>query len=313
MIHALDAAVADYEVLLGRRAAKSVGNGSATSLSIQLANVRLELAAATAAAAKGLSGLAFAVADIGKARQLLERRALAVTSADTSKLANVAHEATHHVPIMIVERAPGGGVTRPSPLAAAEEAAAVASLDHVVIRSPNPERAVALYAGRLGLSLRLDRSEPAWGARLLFFRCGDLIVEVAHDLTAGIGDGPDRLWGLSWRVPDIAGAHARLRTVGVDVSDIRTGRRPHTLVFRPKSHTAGVPTLVIGETRNSGSRRRTRASGSHDQSRIASDCITLPKGRLGGGSVNPALLMESRARFTFLVEAPVLPSATISL
>ena len=122
----------------------------------------------------------------------------------------------------------------------------VAGLDHVVIRSPNPERAVALYAGRLGLSLRLDRSEPAWGARLLFFRCGDLIVEVAHDLKAGIGDGPDRLWGLSWRVPDIAKAHARLRAAGVDVSDLRAGRRPHTRVFTAKSHTAGVPTLVIG-------------------------------------------------------------------
>ena len=114
------------------------------------------------------------------------------------------------------------------------------------IRSPNPERAVALYAGRLGLSLRLDRSEPAWGARLLFFRCGDLIVEVAHDLKAGIGDGPDRLWGLSWRVPDIAKAHARLRAAGVAVSDLRAGRRPHTRVFTAKSHTAGVPTLVIG-------------------------------------------------------------------
>ena len=97
-----------------------------------------------------------------------------------------------------------------------------------MIRSPNPERAIALYAGRLGLSLRLDRTEPAWGARLLFFRCGDLIIEMAHDLKAGIGDGPDRLWGLSWRVPDIAKAHARLRAAGVDVSDIRVGRRPHT-------------------------------------------------------------------------------------
>ena len=40
---------------------------------------------------------------------------------------------------------------------------AVASLDHVVIRSPNPERAVALYAGRLGLSLRLDRTRAGVG------------------------------------------------------------------------------------------------------------------------------------------------------
>ena len=75
-----------------------------------------------------------------------------------------------------------------SPLATADAASAVAGLDHVVIRTPDPERAIVLYAGRLGLDLRLDRSEPAWGARLIFFRCGDLIVEVVHDLKAGIGD-----------------------------------------------------------------------------------------------------------------------------
>src|SRR5207247_709425 len=97
---------------------------------------------------------------------------------------------------------------------------------------------------RLGLSLRLDRTEPAWGARLIFFRRGDLIVEVVHDLKAGLGDGPDRLWGLSWRVPVIGEAHGRLRGAGVDVSDVRTGRG--TQVFSVKSHTAGVPTLIIG-------------------------------------------------------------------
>ena len=157
----------------------------------------------------------------------------------------IATEAAHGVPVGLVEHAPGAAV-EPASSATGEPDAEVAGLDHVVIRSPNPERAVALYAGRLGLSLRLDRSEPAWGARLLFFRCGDLIVEVAHDLKAGISDGPDRLWGLSWRVPDIAKAHARLRAAGVNVSDLRAGRRPHTRVFTAKSHTAGVPTLVIG-------------------------------------------------------------------
>jgi catechol 2,3-dioxygenase-like lactoylglutathione lyase family enzyme len=242
----LEAAAAGYEVLLGRRADRAAGSGGPARASIQLANMRLELAAATAGAGDGLSVLAFAVADIGKARQLIERRALPTTKAEDERILHIAPETTHRVPVVLVERAAGTVAATPSPLAAAEEAAAVAALDHVVIRSPNPERAVALYAGRLGLSLRLDRSERAWGSRLLFFRCGDLIVEVAHDLEAGIGDGPDRLWGLSWRVPDIAKAHARLREAGVEVSELRAGRRPHTRVFTAKSHTAGVPTLVIG-------------------------------------------------------------------
>jgi catechol 2,3-dioxygenase-like lactoylglutathione lyase family enzyme len=239
--NALDRAVAGYELLLGRRA-ESDGPGRA---SFQLANVRLDLAAAMAGAAEGLSALGFAVADLGKVRQLLERRALPPTKADAERILHIALEATHHVPLLLVERAPVAAPVPPSP-ATGEPDATVAGLDHVVIRSPNPERAVALYAGRLGLSLRLDRSEPAWGARLLFFRCGDLIVEVAHDLKAGVGDGPDRLWGLSWRVPDITMTHARLRAAGVDVSDIRKGRRPHTRVFTVRSHTTGVATLVLG-------------------------------------------------------------------
>ena len=256
MIHALDhivlaaaapdAAIVDYEMLLGRRADRSAASGSPAGGSFQLANMRLDLAAATAGDAEGLCALVFAVADVDKARHLLGQRALPLTKTDASHVLHIAPEATHGVPLGLVERAPGAAGLPPSP-ATGELDAAVAGLDHVVIRSPNPERAVALYAGRLGLSLRLDRSEPAWGARLLFFRCGDLIVEVAHDLKAGVSDGPDRLWGVSWRVPDVAGAHARLRTAGVDVSDIRPGRRPRTQVFTAKSHTAGVPTLVIGD------------------------------------------------------------------
>jgi catechol 2,3-dioxygenase-like lactoylglutathione lyase family enzyme len=249
MIHALDhiviaapsvdAAVAGYRLLLGRRA---------DSASFQLANMRLELRAHNGAA-EGLSTLGFAVVDMEKAQRLLQQRALPVTQADEGRQSRVLHIApavTHGVGISVLASSSGNGVPPLSPLESAEETDAVASLDHVVIRSLNAERAVALYAGRLGLSLRLDRTEPKWGARLLFFRCGDLIIEIAHDLKAGIGDGPDRLWGLSWRVPDIAKAHARLQAAGVDISEIRAGRRPHTRVFTARSHTAGVPTLMIG-------------------------------------------------------------------
>ena len=123
---------------------------------------------------------------------------------------HVATDSTHGVPVSLVEREPQAAATAAASIGAGHDAA-VSGLDHVVIRTPNPERAVALYAGRLGLSLRLDRSEPSWGARLLFFRCGDLVIEVAHDLKAGVSDEPDKLWGLSWRVPDIARAHARVQ------------------------------------------------------------------------------------------------------
>ena len=93
--------------------------------------------------------------------------------------------------------------------------------------------------------MRLDRTNAAWGARLMFFRCGDLIVEVAHDLGAGVGAGEDRLWGLSWRVPDAEAAQARLAAAGFDVSATRPGRKPGTRVFSVRDGTCGVPTLVL--------------------------------------------------------------------
>jgi catechol 2,3-dioxygenase-like lactoylglutathione lyase family enzyme len=223
-------AVGAYETLLGRQA---------TDGRLRVGNVGLTIE--DHASTAQLSAMVFATASLEKAARLLERRA--VPCERKGKQLVLSTEATHGVPIALVERSEA---PTPSPLLKSSEAAAISSLDHVVIRSPDPERAVALYAGRLGLDLRLDRSNPEWGSRLLFFRCGDLVVEIAHDLRKGTSDAPDQLWGLSWRTPDIAKANDRLKSAGVEVSEPRAGRRPGTHVFTVQSHTANVPTIVIG-------------------------------------------------------------------
>jgi catechol 2,3-dioxygenase-like lactoylglutathione lyase family enzyme len=217
-----------YETLLGRRAIDG---------RLQTANVGLRFGAGSDA----LSSMTFATASLDKAAQLLERRA--VPSERQGDRLILSRGATHGVPIVLCERKERAA---PSPLAGSDEAAAISALDHIVVRTPNPERAIAFYGGRLGLDLRLDRSNPDWGSRLLFFRCGDLVVEIAHDLKKGVSDRPDHLWGLSWRSPDIAKANARLKAAGIDVSEPRDGRRPGSQVFTVKDHTGGVPTLVIG-------------------------------------------------------------------
>ena len=124
----------------------------------------------------------------------------------------------------------------------------VHSLDHLVVTTSDPERAVATYGGRLGLNLALDRTEPTWGARFLFFRLpgysSGLTLEVVHKLT----DPPapiDRLWGLTWSVKDLSAAKSRLDKKGVTTSEIRAGRKPGSHVFTVKSHSLGVPTLFI--------------------------------------------------------------------
>lgn len=273
----LDAAVAAYRALLGRAPAwraEAHGDG-ATVVTFALANVAVELMAPSGTGAtserltavldaqgEGLVSLAFATADIERAHRRLARLGLAPEpisdgasiDAETGdcrpwRRTRAATAATHGVRLFFLQQAP-----LPPSRPLAPEPAAVSGLDHVVIRTPDPERATALYGARLALDMRLDRSNPAWGARLLFFRCGDLIVELAHDLRTGVGDGPDRLWGLSWRVPDAEAARARLLAAGLDVSEVRAGRKPGTRVLTLRDGTCGVPTLLLerGAARDEG-------------------------------------------------------------
>lgn len=263
----LDAGVANYRRLLGHPPcwrAEAAGGGAETAV-FQLANVAVELIAPAGdgpaadrlravldTQGEGLASLAFAVADVERAHRRLSRLGLdpePVTAAESVDRATGARRrwrrtraataATHSVRIFLIER--DAPVPAPPPAAPG----GVTGLDHVVIRTPDPERAAALYGARLGLDMRLDRSNPAWAARLMFFRCGDLIVELAHDLRAGVSAGPDRLWGLSWRTDDPAAARARLFTAGLDVSEARPGRKPGTQVFTVRDGTCRVPTLML--------------------------------------------------------------------
>ena len=135
------------------------------------------------------------------------------------------------------------------PLSVPSAGAPITALDHVVISTSDPERAAALYGARLGLDMALDRSHPDWG-QLMFFRCGDLIVEVVHrpGKDQAVDKTRDSLWGLSWRVSDIDATRARLLSAGVDVSDIRTGRKPGTRVLTVRNGTCGIPTLLVEPT-----------------------------------------------------------------
>ncbi len=95
--------------------------------------------------------------------------------------------------------------------------------------------------------MALDRSHPEWG-RLMFFRCGDVIVEVTSKPGKPDETKPDRLRGICWRVRDIDATHARLASAGVDVSEVRIRPQARTRVMTVKSGTCGVPTLLIEKT-----------------------------------------------------------------
>jgi hypothetical protein len=82
----------------------------------------------------------------------------------------------------------------------------------------------------------------------MFFRCGDLIVEVVKRPVADADSTHDKLWGLSWRVADIDATRARLVAAGINVSEVRAGRKPGTRVMSVRGGTCGVHTLLLERT-----------------------------------------------------------------
>ena len=134
----------------------------------------------------------------------------------------------------------------PAPAPRSAETPGVLAIDHIVVRTAAPERAIALWRDRYGLRLALDREFPARALRLLFFRSAGITLEYASPLPPPAEATPDGLYGISYRVADLRRWHARLAGAGIDVSEIRSGMRPGTSVVTVRSGTAGVPTLLLG-------------------------------------------------------------------
>ena len=258
------AAIAAYQTLFARTPGWTYSGDGADRALFTLDNTTLELVAPSgegpagdriravlAEQGEGLASLCFRTDDIGKMHRRLDRLTLkpepvaevesrdAVSGATLSwKRTRAATSATHGIRLFFLER------SKERPLSVRTGPASITAMDHVVVSTPDPERAAALYGARLGLDMALDRSHPEWG-RLMFFRCGDLIVEVSHRPGKPAAEKHDRLRGICWRVADIDATHARLAAEGIDVSEVRTGRKAGTRVMTVRSGTCGVPTLLV--------------------------------------------------------------------
>lgn len=266
MCHALDhlllitadpaAAAAKLATVLGRGPDRVGPVAGMEAVAFRLANTTILLVApqpgnplglapapADGSAAQAAAG--FAVADLDAARALLTRRGLPCgevvgwTAEDgcATRAVLLDDAGTNGTKLLLVERpampsGPGVGI------------------DHVVIRTHNADRALALFGARLGLDLRLDRTN--WNTRFLFFRCGDLVVEVVHPAGEAASDEPSRFNGLAWRSPTLVEDHARLTAAGVPVSELRNGRKPGTHLFTVRENAALVPSIFIELERKAG-------------------------------------------------------------
>jgi catechol 2,3-dioxygenase-like lactoylglutathione lyase family enzyme len=259
--------VAAYETLLGSAPSWQNSGDGADRVLFTFANMTLELMAPSgfslaadrirsviSQSGEGLASICFATSDIAKMQRRLERVALKpepvaeVESQDSVsgaklhwKRTRAATDLTRGVRMFFLE------LDGERPRSKASAAGPVIGLDHVVVSTEDSERAAALYGARLGLDMALDRTHQDWG-QLMFFRCGDLIVEVVRRPVAGGDATRDKLWGLSWRVRDIDAARARLIDADVEVSEVRIGRKPGTRVMSIRSNTCGVQTLFLERT-----------------------------------------------------------------
>lgn len=250
------AGVDGYRRLLGREPELDLRGDGAKRAWFHLANMALELVAPDddgpdgqrsggervrahlETEGEGVYILAFRVDDLAAATRLAERRGLEV-----EPVARVTRIRAAGLNLVLT---PGRIGAQPSPVLAPDNAVAPA-LDHLVIHTPNIDRALAIYGAKLGLDLRLDRVNERFGARQLFFRCGDAMVEIAASLKAPVSDGPDRSGGLAWQVVDPDAARDRLAAEGFDVSEVRSGRKPGTRVFTVRSGAPGLPALFISQ------------------------------------------------------------------
>ena len=198
------AAAAAYDVLVGT-ADPVTGAWAASNGSVR------------AAAGESAPWAAFAAADVAGATTLLGRRGLLLDAdgrADAVAAVGIAADA---------------GARAGAP-----------TLDHVVYTAPSVDAAIALFAGRLGLDLRLVRQFG--DVAQVFFRSSSVVVEVlaGGDQAADFG-----VWGLAWRVADLGVEHARLTREGLALSEIRVGRKPGTRVATVRERALGTPTILL--------------------------------------------------------------------
>lgn len=233
----LAAAMHDYEALTGVAGVLGPFRGD-DSACFQLTNVCLRLV--TTGGRQGLKQLVFQSGDLAAAKERLKSMGISVIDAESDDdFLSLSSDTTRGISLAVTTAMDSTVLNEATtPL--------IAGLDHAVIASGDGDYTTALLSGRLQLDMRLDLTNPDWDSRLMFFRCGDLIIEVYQPLSKPLAVAQDRFFGLSWRTLDIDETHGLLSERGFNVSPVKAGRKPGTRVCTVRDKTHGVPTLILG-------------------------------------------------------------------
>jgi catechol 2,3-dioxygenase-like lactoylglutathione lyase family enzyme len=262
---------ATYEMLLGRNADWQSHDPltGISSVFFQLEGVAVELIAPHGNGTltgkltdrlhqqgPGLQSVVFSSDSLEEDRRIFERRALSPEEIQVGQSMDIATRRvrqwsrfrmaasqTAGVRMFVLQRSPDDPLTELSAIPGA-----LVALDHLVVNTDHPDRAMALYGARLGLRLALDLTLAQRDIRLMSFKAGASRIEVSHRISGEKALEADKLWGVTWRTVDIVAAHARMQSHGLNISDIRTGMQKGTQVFTVRDGTCSVPTLILCES-----------------------------------------------------------------
>ena len=130
-----------------------------------------------------------------------------------------------------------------------QDSATDVGIDMVVYMTNSPQNMrETLAAPPLSLTPKNTITLGDSGSELSFYPLDSLLLEVGEYKNKG--EQEDGFWGLGLRVDDINEYHRYLRAGQVDISDIKTGMKPNTLVATIKSHNLGIPTLLVGQDKS---------------------------------------------------------------
>ena len=263
----LDSAAQDFELLLGFGPDRCNYAGTRQAV-FQLQNTAVELlapdspgtsgdalAAHLDSLGEGLFGLAFGVNKLDAFAAYLQHSGVAAVTPPAASIPGEPAVGGDRHTLLIPPRYSRGirilveqvdAPPQPQQTAANATEQAITAVDHVVINTANGDAAADFYGELLGIRLALRQNMPQWGGDMLFFRSNRMSIEVL----ANPKNDPqrDNLWGIAFAAPKIALTHRRLVDTGINVSELRDGRKPGTRVCTIKSHCLGIPTLLLGSS-----------------------------------------------------------------
>lgn len=120
----------------------------------------------------------------------------------------------------------------------------ISKFNQIIIYTPAIESLKNLLSDKLGIRLALDKTFNFGekDTRMMFFRIGGVTLEVIENIDIkSIAFG-----GIGWHSDNIPSCHKRLMLSNFNLSEIRKGRKPGTIVSTVKDAPLMIPSIIIG-------------------------------------------------------------------